>query len=229
MLVASRTRAGRALTQRRSGFAGKTWLVTGAAESAIAKVVDHVVVATPGDRGELLPHGDTPCCRRGPACRATTSSLPPAEVFRGPLPGSRSACPSTNASSWSAPGAAPLTALEAVLKSARARTPPPRRTTRNSAPWPSRGDRLRVRSSCSRARGGRPSAVDATRALGQPAAMRSWRRPRSGRRHRPLPAPDARSRGCPRHRPGHDPLGPGSCGTVHGRPKDLHGPPISSR
>jgi len=29
------------------GFAGETWLITGAAESAIAKAVDHVVVATP--------------------------------------------------------------------------------------------------------------------------------------------------------------------------------------
>jgi glucosamine--fructose-6-phosphate aminotransferase (isomerizing) len=30
-----------------SGFAGETWLITGAAESPIAKDVDHVVVATP--------------------------------------------------------------------------------------------------------------------------------------------------------------------------------------
>ncbi len=29
------------------GFRGETWLITGAADSAIAKVVDHVVVATP--------------------------------------------------------------------------------------------------------------------------------------------------------------------------------------
>ena len=40
------------------GFAGETWLVTGTAESPIAKEVDHVVVATPVVEEQLLPHGE---------------------------------------------------------------------------------------------------------------------------------------------------------------------------
>ena len=44
----SRTKAGSALTlEAVRGFAGETWLITGASESALAKAVDHVVVATP--------------------------------------------------------------------------------------------------------------------------------------------------------------------------------------
>ena len=56
-------------------------------------------------------------------------------------------------------------------------------------------------------------AVDAMRALGR-ARLRCAARAddASGRRHRALPAPDVRSRGGARHRPGHDPLGRGAVG-----------------
>jgi glucosamine--fructose-6-phosphate aminotransferase (isomerizing) len=48
VLVAVSHEGGTALTREAiGGFAGETWLITGAAESAIAKEVDHVVVATP--------------------------------------------------------------------------------------------------------------------------------------------------------------------------------------
>jgi glucosamine--fructose-6-phosphate aminotransferase (isomerizing) len=48
MLVAISHEGGTALTSEAvRGFAGETWLITGAAESPLAKAVDHVVVATP--------------------------------------------------------------------------------------------------------------------------------------------------------------------------------------
>ena len=48
VLVAISHEGGTRLTQEAvGGFAGETWLITGAADSAIAKSVDHVVVATP--------------------------------------------------------------------------------------------------------------------------------------------------------------------------------------
>ena len=48
VLVAISHEGGTALTlEAVRGFAGETWLITGAADSAIAKAVDHVVVATP--------------------------------------------------------------------------------------------------------------------------------------------------------------------------------------
>ena len=48
VLVAISHEGGTALTQEAvRGFAGETWLITGAAESALAQAVDHVVVATP--------------------------------------------------------------------------------------------------------------------------------------------------------------------------------------
>ena len=49
VLVAISHEGGTALTlEAVRGFAGETWLITGASESALAKAVDHVVVATPG-------------------------------------------------------------------------------------------------------------------------------------------------------------------------------------
>jgi glucosamine--fructose-6-phosphate aminotransferase (isomerizing) len=48
VLVAISHEGGTRLTHEAiRGFAGETWLITGAAESTIAKAVDHVVVATP--------------------------------------------------------------------------------------------------------------------------------------------------------------------------------------
>ena len=48
VLVAISHEGGTALTlEAVRGFAGETWLITGAAESALAQAVDHVVVATP--------------------------------------------------------------------------------------------------------------------------------------------------------------------------------------
>ena len=48
VLVAISHEGGTALTlEAVRGFAGETWLITGAAESALAKAVDHVIVATP--------------------------------------------------------------------------------------------------------------------------------------------------------------------------------------
>ena len=48
VLVAVSHEGGTALTlEAVRGFAGETWLITGAAESPLAKAVDHVVVATP--------------------------------------------------------------------------------------------------------------------------------------------------------------------------------------
>jgi glucosamine--fructose-6-phosphate aminotransferase (isomerizing) len=48
VLVAVSHEGGTALTlEAVRGFAGETWLITGAAESSLAKAVDHVVVATP--------------------------------------------------------------------------------------------------------------------------------------------------------------------------------------
>ena len=48
VLVAISHEGGTALTSEAvRGFAGETWLITGAAESPLAKAVDHVVVATP--------------------------------------------------------------------------------------------------------------------------------------------------------------------------------------
>ena len=48
VLVAISHEGGTALTlEAVRGFAGETWLITGAAHSALAKAVDHVVVATP--------------------------------------------------------------------------------------------------------------------------------------------------------------------------------------
>jgi glutamine---fructose-6-phosphate transaminase (isomerizing) len=48
VLVAISHEGGTRLTlEAVEGFAGETWLITGAAESALAKAVDHVVVATP--------------------------------------------------------------------------------------------------------------------------------------------------------------------------------------
>ncbi|MET0561273.1 MAG: SIS domain-containing protein [Gaiellaceae bacterium] len=48
VLVAISHEGGTALTlEAVRGFAGETWLITGASESTLAKAVDHVVVATP--------------------------------------------------------------------------------------------------------------------------------------------------------------------------------------
>ena len=48
VLVAVSHEGGTALTlEAARGFAGETWLITGAAESPLAKAVDHVVVVTP--------------------------------------------------------------------------------------------------------------------------------------------------------------------------------------
>ena len=49
VLVAISHEGGTALTlEAVRGFGGETWLITGAGDSALAKAVDHVVVATPG-------------------------------------------------------------------------------------------------------------------------------------------------------------------------------------
>ena len=49
VLVAISHEGGTALTlEAVRGFAGETWLITGAGDSALAKAVDHVVVVTPG-------------------------------------------------------------------------------------------------------------------------------------------------------------------------------------
>jgi len=84
VLVAISHEGGTRLTQEAiSGFAGETWLVTGAADSAIAKSVDHVVVATPAIE-ESYCHTVSYTCAiaAGRALQGEDVSRLPAEVFR---------------------------------------------------------------------------------------------------------------------------------------------------
>ena len=84
VLVAISHEGGTRLTQEAvSGFAGETWLITGAAESAIAKAVDRVVVATPAIE-ESYCHTVSYTCAvaAGSALRGEDVSGLAADVFR---------------------------------------------------------------------------------------------------------------------------------------------------
>ena len=65
------------------GFAGETWLITGAAESPIAKEVDHVVVATPAVEESYCHTASYTCAvAAGRALAGEDVSSLAAEVFR---------------------------------------------------------------------------------------------------------------------------------------------------
>jgi glutamine---fructose-6-phosphate transaminase (isomerizing) len=65
------------------GFAGETWLITGAEESAIAKAVDHVVVATPAIEESYCHTASYTCAiAAGRALWGEDVSQLAAEVFR---------------------------------------------------------------------------------------------------------------------------------------------------
>ena len=80
----SRTRATTALTSEAvRGFAGETWLITGAAESTLAKAVDHVVVATPAIEDSYCHTASYTCAvAAGRALQGEDVSGLAADVFR---------------------------------------------------------------------------------------------------------------------------------------------------
>jgi glutamine---fructose-6-phosphate transaminase (isomerizing) len=84
VLVAISHEGGTALTlEAVRGFAGETWLITGAADSAIAKVVDHVVVAAPAiEESYCHTASYTSAIAAGHALQGEDVSQLAAEVFR---------------------------------------------------------------------------------------------------------------------------------------------------
>jgi glutamine---fructose-6-phosphate transaminase (isomerizing) len=65
------------------GFAGETWLITGAAESTLAKAVDHVVVVTPAIEDSYCHTASYTCAvAAGRALRGEDVSGLGADVFR---------------------------------------------------------------------------------------------------------------------------------------------------
>ena len=65
------------------GFAGETWLITGAAESSLAKAVDHVVVATPAIEDSYCHTASYTCAvAAGRALQGEDVSGLGADVFR---------------------------------------------------------------------------------------------------------------------------------------------------
>jgi len=84
VLVAVSHEGGTALTlDAVRGFAGETWLITGAAESPLAKAVDHVVVATPAiEESYCHTASYTAAIAAGRALQGEDVSELPALVFR---------------------------------------------------------------------------------------------------------------------------------------------------
>ena len=84
VLVAVSHEGGTALTlEAVRGFAGETWLITGAAESTIAKAVDHVVVATPAIEDSYCHTASYTCAvAAGRALQGEDVSELAAQVFR---------------------------------------------------------------------------------------------------------------------------------------------------
>ncbi len=98
------------------GFAGETWVITGAAESAISSAVDHVVVATPAIEGSYCHTASYTCAvATGRALLGEDVSGLAAEVFREL---DREALGSSEHERFVIAGAGSdeATALEAVLK-----------------------------------------------------------------------------------------------------------------
>jgi len=84
VLVAVSHEGGTALTlEAVRGFAGETWLITGAAESPLAKAVDHVVVATPAIEESYCHTASYTCAvAAGRALQGEDVSGLAADVFR---------------------------------------------------------------------------------------------------------------------------------------------------
>jgi glutamine---fructose-6-phosphate transaminase (isomerizing) len=84
VLVAISHEGGTTLTlEAVRAFAGETWLITGAEESAIAKAVDHVVVATPAIEESYCHTASYTCAiAAGRALQGEDVSQLAAEVFR---------------------------------------------------------------------------------------------------------------------------------------------------
>jgi glucosamine--fructose-6-phosphate aminotransferase (isomerizing) len=84
VLVAVSHEGGTALTlEAVRGFSGETWLITGAVESPLAKVVDHVVVATPAIEDSYCHTVSYTCAiAAGRALQGEDVSRLATEVFR---------------------------------------------------------------------------------------------------------------------------------------------------
>jgi glucosamine 6-phosphate synthetase-like amidotransferase/phosphosugar isomerase protein len=99
-----------------TGFAGETWLVTGAAESPIARAVDHVVVATPAIEESYCHTASYACAvAAGRALLGEDVSGLAAEVFRE-LDGEPFGGSDHDRFVVAGAGRDTATALEAVLK-----------------------------------------------------------------------------------------------------------------
>jgi glucosamine 6-phosphate synthetase-like amidotransferase/phosphosugar isomerase protein len=117
VLVAVSHEGGTALTlEAVRGFEGETWLITGAENSAIAKAVDHVVVATPAIE-ESYCHTVSYTCAvaAGRALRGEDVSRFAAEVFRE-LDAEQIGASAHERFVIAGAGRDTATALEAVLK-----------------------------------------------------------------------------------------------------------------
>jgi glucosamine 6-phosphate synthetase-like amidotransferase/phosphosugar isomerase protein len=197
------------------GFPGETWLITGAAESALAKEVDHVVVATPAIE-ESYCHTVSYTCAvaAGRALQGEHVSALAADVFRE-LDAEPLGASDHDRFVVAGAGRDQATVLEAVLKLREgAHVAAEAHHTEQLLHGHLAAIDQSVRCVVLEGEGARRRARSRRHARTGRARLR--RTPRAddapGRRHRALPAADLRSGRGPRHRPRHDPVGRGALG-----------------
>ena len=195
---------------------GRDVVITGAAESALAKAVDHVVVATPAiEESYCHTASYTAAIAAGRALQADDVSGLAAQVFRE-LDAEPIETSSTIASSSPAQGAMRRLCSRPCSSSAKVRTSPPRPTTQSSSytvPPPAIdhcGALLRLEEEARAAH----RALNAMRALGElgcDALLLPTAHPVVDVVPFQQLASDLAE--TPGHRSGHDPLGPGPVGS----------------